>query len=178
MISVKPFWYRLRMSTVDDARVLDGAVALHPLAGDLNWLLHRVGAGLGGALDQVTRRHGSGIRGYVVLKALAASPPLTQLALGYQLGLDKTAVTAVLDGLQAQGWVTRVPAPGDRRARIAQVTPAGRAWVEQVGREVEATEADVLSDLSPGQRQQLGQLLAGLAFGRFASANPPAGSCM
>jgi DNA-binding MarR family transcriptional regulator len=167
------------MTTVDDARARQGAgPTANPLADDLNWLLHRVGAGLGGALDHVTRRHGSGVRGYVVLKALAGSPPLTQLALGQQLGLDKTAVTAVLDALEAQGWVTRLPAPGDRRARIAEVTAAGRAWVERVAREVEAAEADVLADLSPDQREQLRQLLASLAFGRSASAHPPAGSCL
>ena len=167
------------MTTVDDAHPrADGSAPAHPLAGDLNWLLRRVGAGLGGALDQVTRRHGAGIRGYVVLKALAASPPVTQLALGQRLGLDKTAVTAVLDRLEAQGWITRTPAPGDRRARIAQVTPAGRAWIERVAPEVEVTEADFLSDLSPDQRQQLAHLLATVAFGASASANPPAGSCL
>ncbi len=155
-----------------------GAGGRHPLAEDLNWLLHRVGGGLGAALDQVARAHGAGIRGYLVLKALAAAPPVTQLVLGQRLGLDKTAVTAVLDALEAQGWVVRRPAPHDRRARISEATPAGREWVERVAPEMERVQAEVLADLSHEQREQLLRLLQALVLGSFASAAPPSGSCV
>jgi DNA-binding MarR family transcriptional regulator len=150
----------------------------HPFANDLNWLLHRVAAGLGNVEDDVSRRHGLGIRAFLVLSTIASSPPLTQLALGQQLGLDKTAVTSVLDRLEAGGWIIRLSAPGDRRARVPEATKKGRELATTVSSEIRDAEASILAALSPDDTEHLRTLLQRLAFGPFADAAPISGSCI
>jgi DNA-binding MarR family transcriptional regulator len=150
----------------------------HPFVNDLNWLVHRVGAGLGSALDAVAQRHGLGIRAYVVLSTISSSGSRTQLMLGQQLGLDKTAVTDVLDRLEAGGWIVRVPAPDDRRARIAEATDAGSALATMLRSEMAETQQAILAKLPPGDEDRLKRLLHNLAFGPLADAPPLSGSCI
>lgn len=40
-------------------------------------------------------------------------------------------VTQAIDGLEQNGLVLRAPVPGDRRAKLVQITAAGRAMLEQ-----------------------------------------------
>ncbi len=150
----------------------------HPFAGDLNWLLHRVGAVLGSAQDEVARRHGLGIRGYVVLRTIAQSEGSSQLALGRDLGLDKTTLTAVLDRLEEAGLILRRPAPGDRRARVCEATAEGREVAGKAAEEIEATEQRLLAEMRPRDRDELVRLLRQLAFGPFADTAPISGSCI
>src|SRR5262245_48418383 len=73
---------------------------------DLTWLLHRGAQRLRTALDEVAHELGlSGARDWIVLTALVAGPARTQLALGHELGLDKTTMTLLLDRLTSAGLV-------------------------------------------------------------------------
>jgi len=40
-------------------------------------------------------------------------------------------VTQAIDSLEQAGLVARLPVPGDRRAKLVQITDAGRAMLEQ-----------------------------------------------
>lgn len=152
--------------------------AEHPLGDDINWLLHRVAAGLGSAVDAAARRHGLGIRAHVVLSAINDSGPHTQLGIGQLLALDKTAVTAVLDQLEGSGWIVRTVDPNDRRARRPEITKAGRAIVARSRVDVEKAESAILSTMSDSEVQTLRELLRKLAFGPVADAAPVSGSCI
>jgi MarR family transcriptional regulator, transcriptional regulator for hemolysin len=94
------------------------------------------------------------------LSALAESGeslPLTQLA--ERLSCVKSNITQLVDRLEADGFVARQPAPGDRRTRLAVMTAAGRkAWkagtsIQQQG------EREVFSKLTRAQAQQLASLM-------------------
>jgi DNA-binding MarR family transcriptional regulator len=137
-----------------------------------------VAAGLGTVQDDVARRHGIGIRGFIVLSTIASTPPVTQLVLGQQLGLDKTAVTAVLDRLEAGGLIIRRSAPGDRRARVPEATKKGRGLAAKVCSEIHEAEASTLAELSPDDINQLRSLLQRLAFGSLPDAPIVSGSCI
>ncbi len=150
----------------------------HPLGDDLNWLLHRVALGLGGAVDEAARRHGIGIRAYVVLSAINDSGRHTQLGLGQLLALDKTVVTVVLDQLERNGWIVRTVDPTDRRARRPEITDAGRSLVGRARQDVEAAEELMLTDLSAKDVQTLRGLLRKLAFGQVAATAAVTGSCL
>ena len=150
----------------------------HPLGDDLNWLLHRVALGLGGAVDEATRRHGIGIRAYVVLSAINDSGPHTQLGMGQLLALDKTVVTVVLDQLESNGWIVRTVDPHDRRVRRPEITEAGRSLVTRSRQDVEQAEARMLADLSAGDVRTLRGLLRKLAFGQVAATGAVTGSCL
>ena len=97
-----------------------------------------VEAELGWALGTVTRAHlraaqdvvgglPGGPRGYQVLAAAATGAAGSQLALGRQLGVDRTVMTYLLDELEQAGLVERTPDPTDRRARRITLTEDGRA---------------------------------------------------
>jgi DNA-binding MarR family transcriptional regulator len=66
----------------------------------------------------------------LVLRRLAAEP-LTLSALAAQLTADPPYVTLMVDDLEERGLVERRPHPGDRRAKLVSLTPAGRAAVAQ-----------------------------------------------
>jgi DNA-binding MarR family transcriptional regulator len=47
--------------------------------------------------------------------------------IGERLQVHRTSVTNIIDKLEADGLVKRVPHAEDRRATLAEITPAGRA---------------------------------------------------
>jgi DNA-binding MarR family transcriptional regulator len=73
--------------------------------------------------------------------------------------LSSGAMTNRLDRLEASGLVARNPDPTDRRGLIIELTPKGRALVDQaiVARLQEANEA--VAPLSQTERQELTSLL-------------------
>src|SRR3954452_18135137 len=75
------------------------------------------------------------------------SLPLGQLA--ERLACVKSNVTQLIDRLEADGFVTRAPDPGDRRSRLAVITEQGRkAYAEgaRIKRDAEEQLFSVLSD--------------------------------
>ena len=97
---------------------------------------------------------------------------LTELAAHWGVSLPTTSNS--ISALAQRGWVRR-NAPGkDRRIAVIEVTPAGRAALERVGRAAEAHLAETLAPLDrPSQRR----LRAGLAVLRnvFAKSPPAVG---
>lgn len=47
--------------------------------------------------------------------------------LSKQLQIHQTSTTSLVDRLEKQGLIGRVPHPSDRRSTLAEITPAGRA---------------------------------------------------
>lgn len=66
-----------------------------------------------------------------LLRVLHARGPQIMSALGEQLDVTPRNVTVLVDGLEAEGLATRTPHPDDRRATIVELTPAGRALVDE-----------------------------------------------
>jgi DNA-binding MarR family transcriptional regulator len=62
----------------------------------------------------------------LALRALAGGP-LTLRALAEQLATDAPYATVIVDDLQRRELVRRLPHPGDRRAKLVELTQAGRA---------------------------------------------------
>src|SRR5262245_45277743 len=56
--------------------------------------------------------------------------------IGSRLQVHPTSVTNLIDRLEAQGFVDRVPHPTDRRATLAAITAAGRRVVKKATREL------------------------------------------
>jgi DNA-binding MarR family transcriptional regulator len=97
---------------------------------------------------------------------------LTELAAHWGVSLPTTSNS--ITALAERGWVRR-NAPGkDRRIAVIEVTPAGRAVLERVGR---AAEAQLAEALAPLDRTSQRRLRAGLAVLRnvFAKSPPAVG---
>lgn len=94
-----------------------------------------------------------------VLRHLAAghSLPLGQLA--ERLSCVRSNVTQLVDRLEGDGLVRRVPDPGDRRSVLATLTEEGRRSYEAGARAQADAEAELLVGLSPEEREQLAALL-------------------
>jgi MarR family transcriptional regulator, organic hydroperoxide resistance regulator len=146
---------------------------------DLTWLLHRAAQRMRTALDQVAQAQGlTGVRDWIVLSALIVQPGRTQLALGHTLGLDKTTLTSLLDRLETGGLIIRSLDPHDRRARIPQVTAAGRRIQARVTRARDHTETELLKAFSPQEQHLLRDLLARLAASQHGDCLNASGSCI
>ena len=122
---------------------------------DLGALLARAMRRIMEAERPLLEAHGVGMWAYVALTLLARGPAPTQLALAEAMGYDKTRLIKILDGLEAQGLVTRAPDPSDRRARVVELTPNGRAKFAAIQQDVHAMEDELLSTLSAPERKAL-----------------------
>ena len=122
---------------------------------DLGALLARAMRRIMEAERPLLEAHGVSMWAYVALTLLARGPAPTQLALAEAMGYDKTRLIKILDGLEAQGLVTRAPDPSDRRARVVELTPNGRAKFAAIQQDVHAMEDELLSALSAAERRAL-----------------------
>ncbi|MBJ7347630.1 MAG: MarR family transcriptional regulator [Thermoleophilaceae bacterium] len=75
-----------------------------------------------------------------------AEQPQTLRALAEQLAADPPYVTLMIDDLEKLGLVKRAPHPTDRRAKLVQLTAAGRTA---------AARADVILDEPPAALRNL-----------------------
>jgi DNA-binding MarR family transcriptional regulator len=100
----------------------------------------------------VLEAHGLSMWGYSVLVALDRSAIRTQAALAEAIGADKTRIIAILDELQQNGLIERVPDPEDRRARILAITKEGRRVKDVVQTAIQRGEERWLGTLSATDR--------------------------
>jgi DNA-binding MarR family transcriptional regulator len=97
--------------------------------------------------------------GYLVLRTLEASGPLSTKALATALNLDASTVTRQITALEHAGFVERRPDPIDRRSSAITLTPEGRRTMDGVERERRQGMEDLVADWAPGERVALGRAL-------------------
>jgi DNA-binding MarR family transcriptional regulator len=86
---------------------------------------------------------------------LLAAGPTTQQDLGTNLGLEKSTVSRLVDGMVSKGWVDKVRDPRNRRYQIVTLTPAGRQAAAQTLEAMRQQHARWLGALTPEERQAL-----------------------
>ena len=89
--------------------------------------------------------------------------PLGPSALADALGLSRAAVTALLDRLEAAGYVVRTPAPGSRRAVQVHLQPATWAAFARVYRPIGERVRSVGDGLGEDERRVAAAVLDTLA---------------
>ncbi len=75
-------------------------------------------------------------------------------------GARPASVSSLLSGLEADGWVVRLPDPSDSRRKTLGVTPKARALVKRYEADFRAKTRLDLSGLTPAEREQLRTLLS------------------
>jgi DNA-binding MarR family transcriptional regulator len=98
------------------------------------------------------------------LEQLEAAPhglPLGQLA--DRLSCVKSNVTQLVDRLESDGFVRRVPDAADRRCVVASITEHGRESFHRASAAREQAEAELLARLDESDRERLVSLLARLS---------------
>ena len=100
------------------------------------------------------------VRELSVLLLLDGREPESQQQAAERLGVDRTTMVGLLDGLEGKGLVERQADPADRRRNVVQLTDAGRKALEEAMAASDAAERELLADLSPAEARKLRDLLA------------------
>ncbi|MFT4246464.1 MAG: MarR family transcriptional regulator [Pseudomonas sp.] len=124
-------------------------------------LLRQVRDGLMRHLDAEVRQELSdcGFSHYMGLKVLSAQSPCTANELAQALEQTPSAITRLLDKLEAMGAVRREPHAQDRRALQIVMTDQGRRLYKQLKQRGDRVMAFALRDLSAEERDRLTHLL-------------------
>lgn len=101
----------------------------------------------------------------VALHEFAGDRPIEFVA--GALRVTHSRAVRVVDRLEADGLARRRAAPGDRRAVLVALTPAGRRLAARVGAARAAVIEEALGGLSAREREQFAELAAHV-LGRFA----------
>ncbi|WP_265521677.1 MarR family transcriptional regulator [Oerskovia flava] len=88
--------------------------------------------------------------------------PLSQHELGQLLGLEKSTISRLVDGLHTKGWVSRSPAPENRRIKIVALTAAGQAAAATVEQAMLDRHRRMLDRLSAREQEALAIALPAL----------------
>lgn len=132
---------------------------------ELGWSLQAMYLGFSRTAAGAVARVPGGPRGYQVLVAITTEEPSSQLALAQRLGIDKTAMTYVVDALEGDDLVERRPDPRDRRVRQVIPTAAGRELLAEARVALRSVEGALMGDLTVDEQAQLRGLLARVALG-------------
>ena len=114
-----------------------------------------------GRINQTLAAHDLTFSRYEALALLsfARNESMGMARMGERLQVHPTSVTSTIDRLERDGLVARNPNPDDRRATLVQLSPDGRALLDQATASLEAVRwgmGDIGDD-------SLGLLSAGLS---------------
>lgn len=116
-------------------------------------------------------RHGITLAEFGILEALHHKGPMLQGQLQEKILISSGGITWVVNKLVDRGLVRRRPCLDDRRARWAELTPAGTAFVREHFPDHARAIERATSGLSAAERAQAVTLLRKL--GRHAAELPP-----
>ncbi|MGO9234720.1 MAG: MarR family winged helix-turn-helix transcriptional regulator [Methylocella sp.] len=93
------------------------------------------------------------------LATLDAFGAVSQAELCRRTNIDRSDMNAVVNALEAEGIVTRVSDPDDRRQNIVEMTETGKARFERLKAGLAEAEDRALAPLAPADRRELLRLL-------------------
>jgi DNA-binding MarR family transcriptional regulator len=131
----------------------EGSTGIAELHQRIPFLLSQLGVYL--AEDFVRRLEPYGVepRTYAVLKALTEQDGQSQVQLSSRLGIHRNVMVAVVDKLESQGLVKRMPHPDDRRAFAVTLTDEARALLPKLDAEGRAQEDEITATMSAAERE-------------------------
>ena len=141
------------------------------VASSLAFVLKHARLRLGGFTHQALAPFGIEGRELAVLMVLA-SDRLPQQQAAARLGVDRTTMVALLDGLEAKSLVARYPHAQDRRRNLVELTAAGKTVLDSARRASREAESRFLAPLSAADAASFREALRALAEGPFADETP------
>jgi DNA-binding MarR family transcriptional regulator len=138
---------------------------LEPIEG-LDYEVEGIVDRLGGLNRRIKRGHEATLKEFNltypewhVLTPLRNGGSRTPGVLARYLELSTGAMTSRLDKLERDGFIRRVPDPGDRRSVTVELTPEGKAAWENAASIQARKERFFASALTPAEQKQLNSLL-------------------
>jgi DNA-binding MarR family transcriptional regulator len=116
------------------------------------FLLSQLGVYL--AEDFVHRLEPFGLepRAYAVMKALSEDDGRSQRELSTQLGIHRNVMVSVVDKLERDGLVKRMPHPSDRRAFAVTLTDKARDLLPKLDAQGIAQQDEITASLTDAER--------------------------
>lgn len=99
-----------------------------------------------------------------------AERPLTPSEISERTFMLSGTTTGLLDALERNGWIRRVPNPDDRRSVFIEITDEGRAVIDHFLPGIRALENRALAELTAAELVTLRELLAKVLRGTAAVA--------
>lgn len=127
------------------------------------YLLSKLGSDAGTAFARRLEPLGLEPRHIGILRIVAGSNDETQLELSGRLGIGPGRMVKLLDDLEQRGLVERRVHPEDRRARVLQLTAAGKKMLGRANAIGMEHERETCAPLTVDERAQLLGLLQRLA---------------
>ena len=128
---------------------------MEPNAPTLGFLVHDVARLLRRRFEQNARGSGLTRAQWQVLAYLAQNEGINQTGLADLLEIEAVTLGRIVDKLETQGLVERLPDPADRRAWILRLTPAARPVLTQVRNLGDRTRGEALAGLSEADSRHL-----------------------
>jgi DNA-binding MarR family transcriptional regulator len=128
----------------------------------LNYLLKHAAQQLTTVTDAALEPLGIDSKDFGALRVLANQEPTSQLEVANTLGIDRTTMVALLDGLEAKGIVARRPDPADRRRNVTELTENGRSTYLAAAAAHDKAVSAFLSPVSQSAAQSLRSTLHAL----------------
>ena len=135
-------------------------------ADDVVYLLNEVAMSTRQASIEALEPLGISPRQMAILRLLSIRSPIRQHELGLLLGIDRTSMVTLIDGLEGLGYVIREPAPNDRRAYALRLTEAGKAFGVDVQSVLDRVQSHILAPINDGERELLIAILGKLIAAR------------
>ena len=118
-------------------------------------------------LDEGLRPTGHSSARLETLAAIFNSPPLSpQVNIARRLRIEGPTLTRMLDGLEKEGLVERLPDPSDRRSKRLRVTEQGEAVLEEMFAIADRLRERLLEGLKEEQLEETNDLFA-ILIGRL-----------
>lgn len=112
--------------------------------------------------DAIKRGYGLNRGEYLLLFCLAQVPRLTAQQVAWLTGRPRNSISRAVHRMLDEGYLERVPDPGDGRQAILTLTDRGRRLNEEILPLFEARERQLLAPLSDRERDTLDRLLGKL----------------
>jgi DNA-binding MarR family transcriptional regulator len=109
---------------------------------------------------------GVNARELAVLLLLDGREPESQQQAAGRLGVDRTTMVGLLDGLEGKGLVARQADVEDRRRNVVGLTDAGQRTLKDAKAASDEAERRLLGELSETEALRLRELLGRIAAGR------------
>ena len=118
-------------------------------------------------MEEAVQAHGLSLAKMGVLHALVQTgEPVPLGVLSRELHCVKSNITQLIDRMEVDKLVRRIPDPDDRRSVRAEITDEGRRRYSQGWQALEQARREILGALSERDREQLLRLVGRISEGR------------